>query len=72
MERVEVLCHPGAKERGKSHTGLRDFGTAGSSTDLAGNDKWANTALRQIVVCWNARNRDKDKEFRQKAFDALA
>ena len=34
-------------------------------------DQWAHTALRQIVVGWDARDRDKDKEFGQKAFHAF-
>ncbi len=71
VERIQVLCHPGAKETGESHPGLGAFRTAGSPTDLAGNDEWAHTALRQIVVGWNARDRDKDKEFGQKAFHAF-
>jgi hypothetical protein len=66
-----VLCHPGPKETGEPHPGLRALRTAGSPTDLAGNDQWAHTALRQIVVGGNARDRDKDKEFGQKAFHAF-
>ena len=62
MERIEVLCRPSAKETGESHPGLGAFGTAGSPTDLAGDDQRANTAFCEIVVCWNARHRDKDKE----------
>ena len=71
MERIETLSQPGAKERGKTHTCLRAFGRAGSSADFACDHQWANTALGQIVVCWNSRDGDKDKKFGQKAFDAL-
>jgi hypothetical protein len=49
VEKIEVLCQPGAKETGESHTGLGAFRTASSSTDLAGNDEWAHTEYRQIV-----------------------
>ena len=71
VERIEVLSHPGAKETGESHTGLGAFRTASSPTDLAGNDQRTHTALREMVVGWNARDRDKDKEFGQKAFHAF-
>src|SRR5258708_979974 len=72
LERIEVLCHPGAKEACQAHAGLTAFGTACAATDLASDDQRANTALRQIVVRGNAGNGHKDKEFGQKAFDALA
>jgi len=71
VERIQVLCHPGTKETGESHTGLGALKTAGSPTDLASNDERAHTALGQIVVGWNASDRDKDKEFGQKAFHAF-
>ena len=71
MKKIQVLCHPGAKEIGESHPGLGAFRTAGTLTDLAGNDERAHTALRQIVVGRAARDRDKDKEFGQKAFHAF-
>src|SRR5713226_49411 len=71
VERIEVLCHPGAKETGQSHAGLRAFGTASAPTDFASHDQGANAALGQIVVGGNPRNRDKDKEFGQKAFNAF-
>ena len=38
---------------------------------LAGTDQWANTALGQIAMGGNPRNRNKDKEFGQKAFNPL-
>jgi hypothetical protein len=44
------------------------FGLRVSPTDLTGNDQRAHTALREIVVGRDARDRDKDKEFGQKAF----
>jgi hypothetical protein len=72
MKRIETLSHPGAKEAGESHTGVRALGTASATTDFACNDQRANTALGQIVVRRNSRNGHKDKEFRQKVLDTLA
>src|SRR6266567_7558767 len=72
VERIELLCHPGAKEGGKPHTGLTPFGATGAATDFAGNNQGTNTALREIVVGRNSRNRHTDKEFWQEPFHTLA
>jgi hypothetical protein len=66
-----MLCHPGAKETGESHAGLGAFGTPCAPTDFASHDQGANAALGQIVVGWNPRHRDKDKEFGQNALNAF-
>ena len=71
-ERIEVLGHPGSEKRGQAHAGPTAFGTARAAADLASDNQRANTALRQIIVRGNTRNGHKDKEFGQKAFDALA
>ena len=51
-ERIEVLCHPGAKETGESHAGLGAFGTPCPPTDFASNHQGTNAAFSQIVVGW--------------------
>lgn len=66
MKGIETLSYPGAEERGKSHASLAAFRTASTTADLASNDQWTYTALRQIVVGWDSRHRHEDKEFQQK------
>jgi len=72
MERVKLLGHPSPKEGSKPHAGLGALGTTGAATDFAGNDQWTDTAFRKIIMRGNTRNRDKDKEFREKAFHTFA
>ncbi len=65
------MSHPGAEEASKTHPRCGSFRATGASTDLAGDNQRAHTALGQIVVSGNPRERDKDKQLWQKTLDAL-
>jgi hypothetical protein len=65
------LRGPGAKETEETHAGLAAPLTPRSSTDLARNDQRSHAALGEIVLSWHARDRHKDEQLGQEAFDAL-
>ena len=69
---LSTLSHPGAKETGQSHARLTALGATRTPTDFASNDQGTHTALGEIVVRGNSRDRDEDEQFWQKVLNALA
>ena len=66
------MSHPGAKEASQPHAGPTALRAARATADFASDDQGTHAALCEIVVCRHSRDRDKDKQFWQKALNALA